>query len=123
MPFTIDDKGAVSSLVDGDYIPVWVTSLGQQKKISKTNMASQLGALAKTPVANQAVLTALEINDLSNGEIRGVEDVRKVYQWQENATTGDLEPDDKGNPGVDPGYWIDITGGGFDGNDEAPLGG
>lgn len=76
-------KLPVTILVDGN---VSVVCLGQQ-------------------VVDVAALTALPMAGLTNGQ--GVYlDNGDVYTWDSSATSGQEEPDDKANPGVDPGYWI-----------------
>jgi len=56
-------------------------------------------------VVDIAAMTALAIGTLTTGDHVRL-DNGDVYRWDAAATSGDEEPDDKANPGVDPGYWI-----------------
>jgi len=55
-----------------------------------------------------STMTALGIGTLYTGQLFNVSDT--FYEWDPFATSGSFEPDDKTNPGVDPGYWVPYTG-------------
>lgn len=53
-------------------------------------------------------MTALGLSTLYSGQLFNVSDT--YYVWDPTATSGLFEPDDKTNPGSDPGYWVAYTG-------------
>lgn len=70
---------------------------------SAASIKQYLAAKSSTTGTSSA-MTALPIGNLYTSQLFNVGGV--VYQWSPLATSGAFEPDDKSNPGVDPGYWV-----------------